>query len=173
MDAVTIRRLHSRRHCIDHFIHSMQPETLSWAVAPYGVSSPPAPAVSSAASLASDVVQAFSASESMLIVNPDGPCHLFIPGGLRKDGCYQHKYKGFVFDLLPSSTSEQISAVVLGCCIGIFPVSYIFFFPSANNLCFNHYMNLKLIAVSYQVSFLHNNSALHSCHAARRDSDYH
>lgn len=87
----------------------------------------------SAASDASDAAQTPSAGKSMPIVNPNGPHHLFVPGDLSKDGHYQHKYKDFILDLLPSGTSEQMCAVVRGRYVGVFPVLYVFkfFFPSA------------------------------------------
>ena len=131
MELVTIRRLCSGRGCIAiRSIHSTQTQMIS----PKGnIPSSPTPAMFSAASDTSDVAQTPSACESMPIVNPNGPHHLFIPGDLSKDGHYQHKYKDFILDLLPSGTLEQMCAVVQGRHIRIFPVSYVFkfFFPSA------------------------------------------
>ena len=127
LDVVTIRRIHSGRHCIQ--LCSVQ-FTQTRTISPKGIPSP-TPAVSSAAPSVSDVEQGPSADVSMPIFNPEGPHHLFVPGALSKDGRYQLMYNNFIFDLLPLGTLGQMCAVVRGCHVGIFPVLYIIFLPSA------------------------------------------
>ncbi|KAF8122078.1 hypothetical protein EV363DRAFT_1588210 [Boletus edulis] len=54
------------------------------------------------------------------IIDPTGPHHLFVPGGLSKDGYIQSKYNNFIYDLPPMDTTGQLYLVTRGRRVGVF-----------------------------------------------------
>ena len=71
-----------------------------------------------------------SRSDTSIAMEWNGPHHLSVAGDLSKDRHYQHKYKDFIFDILPSGTLEKICAVVRGRCVSIFPELYVLFYSA-------------------------------------------
>ena len=60
-------------------------------------------------------------NKSVAVKNSNGPHHLFVPGGISKDGCNQAMYCNFIFDLLSSgSMLEKLYVVICGHCVSIF-----------------------------------------------------
>ena len=59
-------------------------------------------------------------NHTVIAVDPTGPHHLFVPGGLSLDSHRQQKYNNYIFDIPSPTATGQLYLVTHGCCIGIF-----------------------------------------------------
>ncbi|KAG6371479.1 hypothetical protein JVT61DRAFT_9513 [Boletus reticuloceps] len=84
------------------------------------------------------------------LVDPTGPHHLFVPGGLSKDGHVQGMYNKFIYDLPPLDAMGRLYLITRGRRVGIF----------SQWVCTSRYINRVRGAVHMKVNSLDQGIAM-------------
>ena len=59
-------------------------------------------------------------NHTVIAIDPTGPHHLFVPGGLSLDSHRQQKYNKYIFNIPSPTATGQLYLITHGCRIKIF-----------------------------------------------------